>query len=76
MRIVITGQPVLSAVTLRPCFERRGRGFALSRPDSPNLKALPVHETCTSFPGPWTGPETVFHRLVLQTHFSILPGAV
>ena len=73
MRIVITGATGFIGSYLATLFLREGAEvFALSRPDSPNLKALPVHENLHIVP--W--PETVFHRLVLQTHFSILPGAV
>ena len=76
MRIVITGATGFIGSYLAALFLREGAEvFALSRPDSPNLKALPVHENLHIVPWSMTGPETVFHRLVLQTHFSILPGA-
>lgn len=45
MRIVITGATGFIGSYLAALFLREGAEvFALSRPDSPNLKALPVHE--------------------------------
>ena len=45
MRIVITGATGFIGSYLATLFLREGAEvFALSRPDSPNLKALPVHE--------------------------------
>ena len=73
MRIVITGATGFIGSYLAALFLREGAEVFALIPLI--LRRFRFTKTCTSFPGPWTGPGTVFHRLVLQTHFSILPGA-
>ncbi len=77
MRIVITGATGFIGSYLAALFLREGAEVLPCPVRIPLiLRRFRFTKTCTSFPGPWIGPETVFHRLVLQTHFSILPGAV